>query len=164
MSACKAENISYSPPHLQRALENTAKRIPNLSFPQQGWGLLQVDKAFEYLQACQNLDYNDVYYDVRVESKAGSSGNDTSSLPRGIYLRQIDETSMRQTFTISVNPQFPKDDTIESPQQQHSKIDFEMKCNLKCIESWIAIPDHLLLTNNVRSFKVVDTLNHEKAL
>ena len=156
MSACKAENISYSPPHIQRALENTAKRIPNLSFPQQGWGLIQVDKAFEYLQACKDLDYYDVYYDVRVENKNNKSGNDTSSLPRGIYLRQKDETSIRQTFTINVNPQFPKDlDILESAQQQQrSKIDFEMKCNMKCDESWVTIPEHLLLTNNGRSFKV----------
>ena len=159
MSACKTEGIAYSPSHIQRALENTAKTMPNLSFPQQGWGMIQVDKAFEYLKACKDLDYNDVFYDVRVDSR--STGSYCS--PRGIYMRQPDETSVGQTFVVSVNPQFPRDDdvgddnrSIDRIKSQRSKIDFEVKFNVQCdgSPSWVTVPDHFMLMNNGRNFKV----------
>jgi tripeptidyl-peptidase II len=157
ISACKAEGIPISPPGVKRALENTAKTIPNLSFPQQGWGVIQVDKAFEYLKACKDMDYDDVDFDVVVDSRSGNGS------PRGIYLRQAAESSVRQTFNIHVNPIFKRDDdnddTLRNEAQRY-RIQFEMKFVLQCTESWVSAADHLILMNNGRSFKVsVDPTN-----
>jgi tripeptidyl-peptidase-2 len=47
ISACKAEGIPASPARIYRAIENTAKFVDGLSTLQQGWGMIQVDKAWE---------------------------------------------------------------------------------------------------------------------
>ena len=60
LSACKAEGIPISPSRIYRAIENTAKRVNGLSTLQQGWGMIQVDKAWEYLVARKECDAEDV--------------------------------------------------------------------------------------------------------
>ncbi len=60
LSACKAEGISISPSRVYRAIENTAKQLDGLSTLQQGWGMIQVDKAWEYLVARKDCNAEDV--------------------------------------------------------------------------------------------------------
>jgi len=94
ISACKAEGIPISPVRLKRAIENTAKELPNLAPYQQGCGMIQVDAAYEYLKTFKAVDTDDIHFRVAVENIPGR--------PRGIYLRQLDESSFRRTFSISV--------------------------------------------------------------
>jgi tripeptidyl-peptidase-2 len=49
LSACKANHISIQPNRIRRALEQTAKPMPGISALQQGWGMIQVTKAWEYV-------------------------------------------------------------------------------------------------------------------
>ena len=60
LSACKAEGIPISPSRIYRAIENTAKQLDGLSTLQQGWGMIQVEKAWDYLVARKNCDDDDV--------------------------------------------------------------------------------------------------------
>jgi len=60
LSACKAEGIPISPSRVYRAIERTAKWMNGLSTLQQGWGMIQVDKAWEYLVARKDCDAEDV--------------------------------------------------------------------------------------------------------
>lgn len=62
LSACKAEGIPISPSRVYRAIEATAKRLDDLSTLQQGWGMFQVDKAWEYLVAGKDRDTEDVSF------------------------------------------------------------------------------------------------------
>lgn len=94
ISACKAEGIPISPVKIKRAIENTALEVPNLAPFQQGSGMIQVDAAFEYLKKFKDVDTDDIHFRVAVDSRPGK--------PRGIYLRQLDESSCRRTFSISV--------------------------------------------------------------
>jgi tripeptidyl-peptidase-2 len=145
ISACKAEGIPVSPARIRRALQNSAKRLPNLSTLQQGWGMIQVDRAFDYLQANKDDDTEDIYFDVRVANRSGS--------PRGIYLRQADESATRQNFAIHVDPKFRPEDDI-STDSQRRKIDFEMHFQIEASEPWVTVPDHFMLMNNGRTFKI----------
>jgi tripeptidyl-peptidase-2 len=145
ISACKAEGIGVSPARIRRAMENTAKMFPKLSTLQQGWGMIQVDRAFEYLQAHKEEDTEDIYFDVRVENRSGN--------PRGIYLRQPEEANLRQTFAIGVDPQFRREDDI-SEEMQRRRIDFEMHFTIQSTAPWVKVPEHFMLMNNGRSFKV----------
>lgn len=60
LSACKALGILVTPSRLRKALQNTALVMTNLNTLQQGWGMIQVDKAFEYLQAHKDCETEDV--------------------------------------------------------------------------------------------------------
>jgi tripeptidyl-peptidase-2 len=69
-----------------------------------------------------------------------------------VYLRQPEETATRQTFSVSVDPLFRKDDVESETQRQ--KIDFEMHLRLEVTESWVNAPEYFMLMHNGRSFKV----------
>ena len=149
ISACLQEGIPISPARIQRALENTAKDM-GLSRVQQGAGMIQVDKALEYLQANKDTPFEDVSYSVRIDGKAGN--------PRGIYLRQPDETSVKQTFGISVSPRFQRKGVDIEDEHQKQRIDFELMCAIESTADWVSVPDHFMLMNNGRVFKInVDT-------
>ena len=60
LSACKALGICVTPHRMRKALENSAKPMDNLSTLQQGWGMIQVDKAFDYLVANKDSETEDV--------------------------------------------------------------------------------------------------------
>lgn len=146
LSACKAEGIPISPPRIQRAIENSAKFMPGLSSLQQGWGIVQVDKAFDHLVATKDLVTEDIHFEVYLE---GQSGN-----PRGIYMRQPEESASKQAFSVRVNPNFRRTDNLND-QTQKERIDFEMKFALQSTApSWVSVPDYFMLMNNGRSFKI----------
>ena len=60
VSAMKALGIPVSFNRIKRALQNTAKELPGLNNLQQGAGMIQVDKAWEYLQKYKDDSYEDV--------------------------------------------------------------------------------------------------------
>ena len=147
LSACKALDIPISPTRIQRAIENTCQVMPNLTCLQQGWGMIQVDKALEYLQTHKDGGNEDVRFEVLIDGRAGN--------PRGIYMRQAEEASVRQSFGIRVNPKFKRqtganlqDDT------QKTKIDFEMQVALESTADWVSTAEHFMLMNNGRVFKI----------
>ena len=145
LSACKQEGIPISPTRIQRALENTAKTMPNLNCLQQGWGMIQIDQAYEYLKSTKDIVDQDIHFEVFVDNRSGN--------PRGIYLRSPNECLRKQTFSIKVNPNFRRVDKIDE-RSQRSRIRFEMKFAVKATASWVKAPDHFMLMNNGRSFKI----------
>jgi len=146
LSACKAEGIPISAPRIRRALENSAKTMPNLSCLQQGRGMVQVDKAFEHLKKWKDCPSEDVHFEVYLDEKASN--------PRGIYLRQADDSATKQTFSVRVNPKFRRMDTPDD-ETVKSRIGFEMNFSLESTEPmWVTAPNHFMLMNNGRSFKI----------
>jgi tripeptidyl-peptidase-2 len=145
LSACKAEGIPISPPRIQRAIENSAKTMNGLSRLQQGWGMVQVEDAYKHLQATKDEFTEDIYFQVYVENRNGN--------PRGVYLRQPEESMKSHTFSIRVNPQFKREDNLGDAAQR-SRIDFEMQFSISTTESWVSVPDTFMVMNNGRSFKI----------
>jgi tripeptidyl-peptidase II len=82
--------------------------------------------------------------DVYIENRSGN--------PRGVYLRQADESSVRQTYAVHVDPCFRKDDV--APEMQRRRIEFEMEFDLTSTESWVNAPEHFMLMHNGRTFKI----------
>jgi tripeptidyl-peptidase-2 len=145
LSACKAQNIPISPSRIQRAIENTTQVIPQLSSLQQGWGMVQVDGAFEHLKHTREFTSEDVHFEVYVENLSGN--------PRGIYLRQPEESAAKRAYSIRVNPKFRRVNNIDT-EAQRSRINFEMQFQLSSTASWISVPEHFMLMNNGRTFKI----------
>jgi tripeptidyl-peptidase-2 len=143
ISACKAENIPVTPERIKRAFENTALQLPHLSVVQQGCGIIQVDKALEYLREHKFDATQDVFYAVTVNNNG-----------RGIYLRQMAHTLARQTFSVEIDPRFEREDRVSEDVQQR-KLGFEMEFKLEASQPWVTAPDYFMLMNNGRSFNVV---------
>ncbi|KAJ8975804.1 hypothetical protein NQ317_013735 [Molorchus minor] len=143
VSAAQQQNISYSPYIVRRALENTANFIEGIEIPAQGSGLIQVEKAFDYL-----VNYHDSQErDVRFQIQCGSANS------KGIYLRTKLHTTLH-TFKVSVEPHFLDTDNVSAER----KINFNMKLVLTCNADYINCPTHLDMSNVTRMFAIkIDT-------
>ncbi|TQE03902.1 hypothetical protein C1H46_010429 [Malus baccata] len=182
VSALKAEGIPVSPYSVRKALENTS--VPIGSLPEDklstGQGLMQVDKAHEYLRQCRDVPC--VWYQIQI-----TQSGKTTPTSRGIYLReastfqqstecyqlQLDmcdailnskssfvcmfmnflliSTCVPPFWTVQVEPKFH-----EGASNLEDLVPFE-----ECIElhssdkAVLRAPDFLLLTHNGRSFNIV---------
>ncbi|PRQ60108.1 putative tripeptidyl-peptidase II [Rosa chinensis] len=146
ISALKAEGISVSPYSVRKALENTS--VPVGSLPEDklstGQGLMQVDKAHEYLK--QSRDVPSVWYQIKIYQ----SGK-TTPTSRGIYLREASACQQSTEWTVQVEPKFH-----EGASNLEELVPFE-----ECIELYstdnavVRAPEFLLLTHNGRSFNIV---------
>ncbi|ESQ55302.1 hypothetical protein EUTSA_v10024222mg [Eutrema salsugineum] len=146
LSAMKAEGIPVSPYSVRRALENTS--IPVGDLPEDklttGQGLMQVDKAYEYLK--QFKDCPCVFYQIKVNL----SGK-TTPTSRGIYLREATACRQSTEWTVQVDPKFH-----EGASNLKELVPFEECLELHSTdEGVVRVPDYLLLTHNGRSFNVV---------
>ncbi|KAK3447198.1 hypothetical protein EUGRSUZ_A02778 [Eucalyptus grandis] len=146
ISAMKAEGIPVSPYTVRKALENTC--LPIGSLPEDklttGQGLMQVDKAYEYIKLSQNIPC--VWYQVKI-SQSGKS----TPTSRGIYLREASYCTRSTEWTVQIEPNFHED-----ANNLEDLVPFE-----ECIElhstdkAVVRAPEYLLLTHNGRSFNIV---------
>lgn len=137
LSGLKSENIAYSPASVRRAIENTARKVDDVSIFAQGHGLIQVDEAFEYLRAHAPYDETGVRFNVR-----------TAAGDRGIYLREPFEVDRPHDVRVYVSPTFHDD------ANNREKVDFEVRCNLRPTERWIECAEHLMLMHNGRRLDI----------
>ncbi|WOL10116.1 tripeptidyl-peptidase 2 [Canna indica] len=146
VSAMKAEGIIVSPYIVRRALENTAKSIGDVAEEKltTGEGLVQVDKAYEYVQKCK--DFPSVSYKITVNLV----GKTTPTF-RGIYMRGLGACQQASEWTVQVEPKFH-----EGASNLEELVPFE-----ECIELHssndlvVQAPEYLMLTYNGRSFNIV---------
>uniref|UniRef100_A0A183J337 Tripeptidyl-peptidase 2 n=1 Tax=Soboliphyme baturini TaxID=241478 RepID=A0A183J337_9BILA len=137
LSGLKAEKIKYSPFIVRRALENTAKVTEFHEPLSYGYGLLQVDYAYEYIRKFTRPENNDVQYKVTV----GSNG-------RGVYLRELHEVERCREICISIEPEFR--DSADNDE----KANFFKRFTLVCNVDWIRHPSGIMLMNYKRQFNI----------
>ncbi|KAL1319371.1 tripeptidyl-peptidase 2 isoform X1 [Arachis ipaensis] len=146
ISAMKAEGISVSPYTVRRALENTAVPIGDLPEDKlsTGQGLMQVDKAFEYIKKCQNFPC--VRYQINIQQ----SGK-TYPSSRGIYLREASVCRQSTEWIVQLDAKFHEDAS-----NFEDLVPFEECIELRSTEpAVVKVPDYLLLIHNGRTFNVV---------
>lgn len=143
LSGLLQRNLHFSPYIVRRALENTAKFLDGVEVPAQGSGLIQIEKAFEYLISYNSADDRDVRFQIQC-----GSGN-----CKGIYIRSKPH-STSQSFKISIEPHFLNSDEVIA----EKKIYYNQKFVLSCDATYISYPSHLDLSNVARMFAIkIDT-------
>ncbi|XP_059451546.1 tripeptidyl-peptidase 2 isoform X2 [Corylus avellana] len=146
LSAMKAEHIPVSPYSLRKALENTAVHVGGMAEDKltTGQGLMQVDKAYEYIQKSRNVPC--VWYQIKINQSGKSSPTS-----RGIYLREASACQHCTEWTVQVEPKFHEDAS-----NLEELVPFEECIELHSSEKAVLrAPDYLLLTHNGRSFNIV---------
>ncbi|CAO0794467.1 unnamed protein product [Mucor circinelloides] len=141
VSALKAENQEYTPYRLKNAVVQTAKSVDDPL----NVGFIQVDKAWEYLENYKDRKDLDLLFRVTVQ-KRGSK--------RGIYLRELDETSQIQYITTKVQPHFMNELDPEDPKYNQAKFEYDVRVALVATESWITVPDYLYLHSSGNAFQI----------
>jgi len=138
LSGLKASGKKYSPHSIKRVIENTAKFDKGRDEFTQGYGLIQVEGAFE--DAKKYSDLSDLRLDISINGD------------RGIYLRNVNDNVLKE-FAVTVNPWFHKD------YHNLEKVKLEKRVVLRSTASWVKAPEHLVI-NEARIFKItVDPLS-----
>ncbi|CAI0546836.1 unnamed protein product [Linum tenue] len=146
ISAMKAEGVCVSPYTVRKALENTAEPVGQSLADKltTGQGLMQVDKAYEYI--CLSPGIPSVWYDVKVNQ----SGKSTP-VSRGVYLREAAACQQSTEWAVLVEPKFH-----EGVSNLEELAPFEECIQLHSTDKAVVKPpEYLLLTNNGRSFNIV---------
>ncbi|XP_031554866.1 tripeptidyl-peptidase 2-like [Actinia tenebrosa] len=136
LSGMKANGIPYSAHSIRRALEISALKIEGLDVFTQGNGLLQVDKAYEYLTQHSNEGETDIRFQI------------TCQAARGIYLRDPHQLSKPYLAPVCITPLFPE------KTENELKLNLNLRLCLISSDTWVSCPSHFVLMNTARSFNV----------
>jgi hypothetical protein len=172
VSSLKANNKSYTPYGVRRAIENTARKLhgTGLDSWSVGHGLLQVVDAHDWLEKFGDKAEQQVIFQVNVPLRQNA---------RGIYIREAPECHRVLETTINVTPIFPErldeykegDESI-SPVSiaggggvsaplslsgltststsvrasiNRQKVDLEVRLSLRSTASWVTSSSHVMV-------------------
>ncbi|KAK9867034.1 hypothetical protein WJX84_006426, partial [Apatococcus fuscideae] len=146
LSGLKQSGLAITPARVRRALENTAHVVSTAADAAftYGQGLLQVHKAFEYLQKAEDVDKPDRWYDIRVQRT-----DTTQSWQRGIYLRDPWHSRKNVSFICEVKPNMRRDADVKT-----EKLEAEDELQLRATADWLDCPNSLFLPFNGRTFEI----------
>ncbi|CAG8458801.1 9948_t:CDS:2 [Ambispora gerdemannii] len=142
LSGLKAENKEYTPYRVKNAVISSAKSIDDPF----GVGFIQVDKAWNFLQSYYDRAEQDLSFEISIFGSPREK--------RGIYLREAQETSTVQIFTVEVEPKFMSAIDPTSGENNNRKYEFQSRVALINTESWVRAPEFLLFGSQGRSFQV----------
>jgi len=143
ISGLKGKNIDTCPYMIKRAMENTALYNDRIDHFSQGHGLLQVEKAFDYLTQY----YTEPESYVKFIVSCGIQG--CNQLGKGIHIRNAIENKAIDC-NVTVEPVFLNDGDVDA----EKKINFQMSLCLTTDVSWVSVPKYLEQMYMIRTFNV----------
>lgn len=169
LSALRQTNQPWTVPGSRRALKNTARVVPELEPFTQGAGLIQVDKALDYLLRDQDPKQQlaaQKENKKQREQKPGHFPKSTSTSPanqpwwfdvrvaatgspRGILLREAYETQHPLETTVRVTPKRSDEERTD-----RRLLEVEYQLVLEATEDWVHVGPTLLLVGGSQSFDV----------
>ncbi|RUS20247.1 subtilase family-domain-containing protein [Endogone sp. FLAS-F59071] len=141
VSGLKAQEQEFSPFRIKTAVVNSAKSVNDPS----GVGLIQVDKAWEYLQTYYDRPKMDILFETSITNR---------NFARGVYLREFDECNRIHHLNVLVESTFMHDRDPTTGDHNDQKFAFESRIALVATETWARTPDFLILHSGGRSFDI----------
>ncbi len=140
LSAAKQKKIAYTPHSVRKAIQNTAISVKQADVFGAGPGLLQIDKAWDYLAAHADSYAHQLNYKLRIPAL-----NDA----RGIYLREAYQTKEATAFRVYVSAKLKEKATIKQ------RLAVSETFVLKTTADWVKCGDLLHLTHGGNRFEVL---------
>jgi len=103
--------------------------------------------VYKELISLLHFDFAQIFFDVYISNR--------SNYPRGVYLRQPHEVSVKQTFSVFVDPRISHSNAPVDHESQEKKINFEMLFQLESTHECVTVPKDFVLMNNGRSFQII---------
>jgi tripeptidyl-peptidase-2 len=152
ISALKHAGSPYTPHLIKRALENTAKSIPNMTIHDIGHGLIQTMDAFTWITKFGRPEMNlwttptHMQYHVYRRTSAGMN--------RGIYLRDAADLVRPLVTKIGVKPSWREVGNTIGGHTKRDRIEFQLRATLTTTANWVQAPDQCLLAAPGKEFDV----------
>jgi tripeptidyl-peptidase-2 len=96
LSGMKDQGVETTPYFVKRAIENTAQPIEETVGG--GAGLVQVERAFDYLLSYKDSTLQRVHFDIKCQVNSVNF--------RGLYLKDHDQVNETRDYQITVEPKF----------------------------------------------------------
>ncbi len=162
LSGLKANKIDYNPFGVKRAIENTALNVDEAIGT--GAGLIQVEKAYEYLVEYKDNLFQKILFECRCISKSNKP-------MRGLYLKHSDELYDTRDYIVTVEPLFfentsrshlvqsdSHDESLLSVQKEKISLNRRLALVCEMFDSnglqWVECPAHLYMVNSARQIFV----------
>ncbi len=139
LSAAKQKKIAYTPHAIKKAIQNTAVNVEEADVFGAGPGLLQVDKAWDYLVAHAGSYAHQLNYKLTVPALHNA---------RGIYLREAFQTKQATSFRVYVSARLKEKATIKQ------RLAVSETLELKSTAEWVQCGELLHLTHGGNRFEV----------
>lgn len=140
LSAAKQKKVAYTPHAVRKAIQNTAIPVKEADVFGAGPGLLQVDKAWDYLAAHTGSYAHQLNYKLNVPALHNA---------RGIYLREAYQTKAATSFRVSVSAKLKEKATIKQ------RLAVSETLTMKSTADWVQCGDLLHLTHGGNRFEVL---------
>ncbi len=140
LSAAKQKKISYTPHAVRKAIQNTAVSVKEADVFGAGPGLLQVDKAWDYLVAHAGSHAHQLNYKLSVPALHNG---------RGIYLREPHQTKAATSFRVYVSAKLKEKATIKQ------RLAVSETLTMKSTADWVQCGDLLHLTHGGNRFEIL---------
>ncbi|CAF0707859.1 unnamed protein product [Brachionus calyciflorus] len=161
LSGLKSNEIEFNPFGVKRAIENTAIQVDEPIGC--GAGLIQVERAYDYLADYKDSIFQKIHFDIKYLGKPKNL--------KGIYLKNDDELTETRDYLIVIEPVFFENvtrsylvnESIENDENllnvQKDRISLSRKLvlsleNGESLKSFIDYPEHLYLVNSTRQFHI----------
>ena len=138
LSGMRAQGTMFTPAFVRRAVENTAERLSDVDVFAQGTGLIQIDKAWNWIE---QGDY-DVAERLAYRVEVGQAKT------RGVLLRESEQSSRLLETRVNVTPQIRED------QPKAGQVKLEIPITLETTADWIDASETLLLTSGGARFEL----------
>ncbi|XP_059046932.1 tripeptidyl-peptidase 2 [Achroia grisella] len=140
ISGLKDKNLPYSPYSIKRMLENSATYLSHVEPWAQGAGLVNIEKAFDYLTSYHSVPERDVTFSIQCGAANG----------KGVLLRPR-PADPPLDIALTVEPHFlHHHDDVDNKAVIQKQISFGMRLALACAAEWVAAPAHLDLAHAAR--------------
>ncbi|WFD36301.1 tripeptidyl-peptidase II [Malassezia cuniculi] len=140
ISAMKAEGIPVTPQRVFSAIQTTGADVNDPL----GVRFIDVEKAWEHIQAYRDVSYADATFDVAVTPAGKPLGG---SALRGVYLRSAEQSKRVNQFNVTVAPRYRHTETERA-------FELEIRTSLCGTAPWIQVPEFLVIGGNGRTFEI----------
>ncbi len=139
LSAAKQNKLKYNPFSVRKAIQNSAEAVHGDEVFAAGPGLIQVDKAWNFLQSHADQAGQRINFGISIPSLHNA---------RGVYLREPHQTERVASYRVTITPEFPEGTSIED------RLGVNLYCKLKTTAEWVTSGDLLHLNHGGNRFEI----------
>jgi tripeptidyl-peptidase-2 len=160
LSGLKSIGAAYTPHLIKRALENTARAIPNHTVHDVGHGMIQTLNAFEWIRNFGSPSNGSSAWTTPTHMQYDCYRRTSGGVCRGVYLRDAADLQSPLVTKMGVKPCFRELGNPIGGHTNRDRVEFQLRATLTTTANWVQAPDQCLLAATGKEFDIrIDPTN-----